>query len=565
MSLFTSINLAKHSLIASQIGLQVTGNNIANANTPGYIREEVVYAPGPTQQLGDLVLGTGVDVVAVVQKVDKFLQQRLRDASSDLASGEVQEEAYLKLESVIAELSETDLSTSLNNFFNSIHDVLNQPESLAVRNLAILRADSLAGDIRRMDSRVRDIREDVNDRIAAAADDVNRLLEEIADLNLQIIVAEGGRQLPSDAVGLRDRREAALTELAKIIDIHAVEQDDGSVNVFTGGDYLVIDSQFRPVKIDLTFDRGLPIATIRIAETGAAIKTSTGKVAGLTTARDAVLGGFLDGLNDFVRTLAFEFNKLFSGGQGLTGYDQLTSEFAVDDPDNLLDQADLPFTPVNGSFQVLVKNTQTGLTKTTDVFVDLDGLDDDTSLSELAAALDAIDGISASITNENHLSISADSPTLKFAFKDDTSGALAALGINTLFSGSSALDIGVSQPLRSDASKFAASRNGIGADTENGVLLADLLNKPLDAKGGTSLAGLYDELTGSVAQGASATRAMAEGFRVFQRTLEGQHQAISGVSLDEEAVKMLMYQRTFQAAAKLIATVNELLETLVSL
>ncbi|MEX0586963.1 MAG: flagellar basal body protein, partial [Pirellulales bacterium] len=114
MSLFSSIQLANNALRAQQIGLQVTGQNIANANTPGYIREEVVLTPARTQRVGSLNLGLGVQVSGVIQKIDRFLENRLRNASSDRAAGEVQQETFAQLEGLIGELGDTDLSTSLN-------------------------------------------------------------------------------------------------------------------------------------------------------------------------------------------------------------------------------------------------------------------------------------------------------------------------------------------------------------------------------------------------------------------------------------------------------------------
>ena len=82
MSIFSSIQLASNALQANQIGLQVVGQNIANANTQGYIREEMVQTPGTTQRIGGLLLGTGVEVEGIVQKVDSFLQQRMRGAAA---------------------------------------------------------------------------------------------------------------------------------------------------------------------------------------------------------------------------------------------------------------------------------------------------------------------------------------------------------------------------------------------------------------------------------------------------------------------------------------------------
>ena len=192
MTLFSSIQVGKNALFASQIGLHVAGNNIANVNTPGYVRQEVVLSPAPTMQYGDLLLGLGVKVEGVVQRSDKFLDDQLRGALGDLGDSQVQEQAYLQLEQLLGELSDTDLSTSMTSFFNSIQDILNQPENIAVRNLATLQGDRLADQFRRLAGRAQEVRKELNDRIVGTADDVNRLLTDIARLNVQISLTEGG-------------------------------------------------------------------------------------------------------------------------------------------------------------------------------------------------------------------------------------------------------------------------------------------------------------------------------------------------------------------------------------
>ncbi|GIW94983.1 MAG: flagellar hook-associated protein 1 [Pirellulaceae bacterium] len=565
MSLFTSLQLAKNSLLVAQLGLQVTGNNIANAHTPGYLRQELIQTPAPTQKLGKLLIGLGVQVDRIQQAVDKFLEERLRRANSDLASSQAQEKSYLELEALLGELGEDDISTGLTNFFNAISDVLNQPESVSVRNLVVLQGDALARQIQRLDQRVRELRVGVNERVLGFADKINGLLKDLARLNVQIVAAEGGESRRSDAVGLRDRRQKLLGELSQIIDITVAEQPSGSVTVYAGGDYLVTEGQFRQVKADLDFDRGLSIAKIKLVDTDKELDVSSGELAGLVAARDQVLGGFLDQLNSYASTLIFEFNKVHSGGQGLTGFTQLASDWAVTSSQKPLDQAGLPFTPTSGSFQVLVRDRQSGMVRSTELFVDLSGLDTDTTLQSLAEALDAIEGVSATIDATGRLVLTSESSHLEFAFADDTSGVLAALGLNSFFAGSSATDIAVHSILKADPGKFAASRNGIGEDTENGVLLAGLLESPLGSQQGASLATLYRQLVDGVSQEAAITRSVAEGFRVFQKSLEGQQLATSGVSLDEEAVRMIAYQRVFQMSARFIVSISQILDSLVNL
>ena len=214
------------------------------------------------------------------------------------------------------------------------------------------------------------------------------------------------------------------------------------------------------------------------------------------------------------------------------------------------------------------KRFDTGLPRTYTIHVQLNGLDDDTSLEDLAAQLDAIDGLAASISPTGALDLVAESSDITFAFDGDTSGALAALGINTFFTGSSAGSLGVNSELTNgtgSALKFAASLDGVGQGSENVLRLAEFLERPLESAGGTSIVDIYNGLISNVTQGSSISQSVAEGFRVFEGTLEGQQQAVSGVSIDEEAVKMITLQRIFQASARYIQTVSELMDILVEL
>ena len=335
--------------------------------------------------------------------------------------------------------------------------------------------------------------------------------------------------------------------------------------IYVAGEFLVFEGQRRDVQVALSSDRGLSVAGIEVAETESPLQISGGEVGGLIAARDTVLGGFLDQFDEFAQTLTFEFNKVHAAGQGLTGFDDIISEFHVADPDAALDAAGLSFMPSSGTFDVQIFDTQTGLTETHRVDIDLDGLDDDTTLNTLAADLSAIDGISATVLTTGELTIKSDSPVSQFAFSGDTSGTLAALGINTFFRGSTAFNVGVSQVLTDDPSKVAASRGGIGHDADNAVHLAAFADQPIASNHGGSIMNFYGSVVATVTQGSTVARSVAEGLRVFEDTLAGQQLAISGVNLDEEAVRMITLQRTYQATARYIAAISELLDIMVNL
>lgn len=564
MSLFGTIQIANNSLNAASLGLQVTGNNIANANTPGYIRQRLVQSAAPASRQGGLLLGLGVKVDGVQQVIDKFLADRVRGAASDVASSEAQADVYSKLETAINELGDNDLSTQLSSFFGSLQDVQNQPESTAVRNVAVQKAQTLTTAIRRLDSQVRGISDSVNQQIASTASDINGLLTDIAKLNVQIVQLEGGGTSGSDAVGLRDQRAQDLAKLSEIADIQAIEQPTGDVSVYSNGDFLVSLGTARHVSAVTDITNGVTSSRIEIDEVHSPLEASGGRLGGLISARDHILPGFLDGLNDLSKSLINEFNKVYSSGQGLTGFSQLTSQEAVSSATIPLDTTGLPFTPGNGVFQVQTYNAQTGSRSTTDIRVDLTGLNADTTLQSLASQIDAIDGISASVSTAGKLQIASDSPQVTFAFGNDNSGTLAALGMNTFFTGSGSQNIGVNQVVKTDPAKLAISSGGVGEDTNNGKLLANLIDAPIGASG-VSLAEMYQQLTSNVALSSQSASAAADGFRNFQQALEGQSLAISGVNIDEEAVRMIEYQRTYQASAKVISTVNELLQTLLNL
>lgn len=566
MSLFGSIRIGANSLRANDIALQVVGQNIANANTPSYIREDVILNPAPTQRVGGLLLGLGVQVDAVIQKIDSFLEERLRGAVSEQGEAETVEQVYAQLEGLINALADVNVGSLMTGFFNSISEILNQPGDRSIRNLVVLQGQRLAQDIQRLADRAQRLRNELNARVKNMADDINRLLEEIRVLNVRISNTEGGQVSKSDAVGLRDQRLAALEKLARLIDIRVIEQPSSGVVVYRGGDYLVYEGTARQVQVALQYEGGYAKADIHLSDTDAPLSPNSGQLRGLLDARDQVLGRFVDQLDQFAKTLIFEFNKVHSSGQGLNGYTRLTSQYQVDDLAAPLDDAGLPFAPVNGSFQLLVYNRRTGLTKSTEIKVNLGGLGRPITLTSLVDAINSqVEGVRAEINYDKRVTLRTLSAEDELAFANDTSGVLAALGLNVFFTGTGARDIAVSSEVTRDPAKFAASRSGVGADTSNAVEMSQLIDKPLASRDGASLAVLYNWLVSEATQGSAIAKSVADGARVFEISLRGQKLSTSGVNLDEEAVRMIAHQRAYQAAAKYIAALAELFELLVSL
>ena len=475
MSLLGSIQMASGALQATDVALQVVGQNIANANTPGYIRETVNFVPGPPQTQGSLVEGTGVQVQSITQQIDTYLETQLRNANSDKANADTVQQTYSQLENVVGALnSGSNLSTRLNSFFSAISDMLNSPQDQSVRQTAVLQGQSLATTINSMEGQAEQMRSSIDSQISAMAPQINTLTSQIAQLNLQIALLTSGGQSASAAVGLTDQRNQAIASLSQLVGIKTNTQPDGTINVTIGGNILVNEGNAQQVDVASSANRGMTISTLQFAGTGAPLAPTSGQLAGLIASRDQVLGGFEDQLNSFAGTLANEFNKVYSGGQGLTGYSQVTAANAVTAADAPLNQAGLAFTPSNGSFNIIVTNQQTGVNTTTNVPVSLLGTGAATTLNSLAAAINNISGLQAQVVG-GKLSISSAGANTTFALGNDTSGTLAALGINTFFTGSNADNLAVNAAVVQDPTKFAASTGGVGVDTNNAQTLAGFL------------------------------------------------------------------------------------------
>ena len=277
-----------------------------------------------------------------------------------------------------------------------------------------------------------------------------------------------------------------------------------------------------------------------------------------------MLGGFLDQLNNFAGTLTFEFNKVYSSGQGLDGFTQTTSQPAGERSGAGPEPAGLTFTPTSGSFQVLVHNKDTGAVADEQHQRHLNGTAATRRSTAWPAALGAINGLRPASTN-GHLVLTATDPDTEFAFADDTSGVLASLGLNTFFTGSNAADLAVNQDVVNDPGKFAAATDGIGTGTGNATTLANFLDRPLSSAGGATIGNLASNLTDDVTQASATAQAQANGADTFAQTLQSQELSISGVNIDEQTVQMISFQRAFQAEAKYISTLNNMLGNLMKL
>ncbi len=565
MSLNGALAVASNSLQLFSLGIQVAGNNIANASTPGYIREQLKVQPSSPYSIGPVLVGTGAQAGGVQQVFDRYLESRIHTANTDASAAGIRSQSYLQLQSILQELGDQDLSTSLNNFVQSIQNAANQPDDAAMRNIVIQQGTLFTQDVVELRQRVGELRDSYSNQMRSLVEEANSLIAEIANLNPQIGRLEANGLDSSDAGNLRVQRLNAVNRLSEIIPIRIQEQASGAIDVYTDSDFLILNGYSQKLEAVLApTENGLAEVNVQTTLTKAAIGNSGGELGGLIESRDRILTGFLDQLDTFAGSVIYEFNKQHSSGEGLVGYTNVTGTNYVNATAAPLNAAGLAFAPVHGSFEITVRNTSTGADEKHQIAVDLDGIGSDTSLEDLSTALNAIGNVTAEITPDRKLKLTT-SAGYEVRFGNDTSGVLASLGINTFFTGSKSDDMGINPQLLADQRLLATGRGGGPADNTNALEISQFLDKSQAKLNGLSIDQFYTTLVGNVAQSASAESALAEGTKSFRDTLLAQREQHSGVSVDEEAINILNLQHNYQAAARIITTVDQLLNTLLNI
>lgn len=564
MGLNGSLSIASRALEVNAAGIQVAGNNIANANTPGYVRNQLILNTNGSSRSGQLIFGTGVTAAGIRQQIDTYLETRIYTANGDATGAQTRSTVYKQLESAIQELSGNDLSSNLNDFLSKINDVVNQAESAGSRQLAVGQGFQFAQSITTLRSRVDDQRSALGIKVVDLTNEANRLIDQISKLNPQIVGSESAGLLQSDASDLRNQRLTALNRLSEILPIKTIEHPTGNVDVFFGSENLVINSNVRHLETVQTVNRNLTITNVRVEGSNVPVTGTQGELNGVLNGRDNILGGFVDRLDTLASNTIFEFNKIHASGQGTKGYSSLTSSYKVSDPAAALIVAGLKFTPQNGSFQVKVINTTTGLAQTSTINITLNGGPGDTTLNSLAAQLGSVGNITAGVSGDRRLTLSA-APGYEIQFADDTSHALASLGVNNFFTGTDSQTIGVNSLIQADQSLFATARGGGPADSSNATLLARIVDNPVAGLGQSTIQDYYQKTIDTVSQSSASEAAFAEGYATFRNSLSSQRDQYSGVSLDEEAISILKFQHAYQVSGKFITTIDELFRTLLQI
>ncbi len=310
-------------LKVAQAGISVTSHNIANVNTPGYSRQEILQSALVPQNTGAGFFGQGADVVGVKRNYDEFLNAQLAEAQTQSSSLTTQFGLSQQVSNLLGDIN-GGLAPTLQDFFNAVNTVADAPESIAARQTMIGSAQSLSSRMQSLDQRLTEIRNGLNGQIGNSVALINGYSKQIAALNDNIVRAQAQslpNQPPND---LLDQRDQVLTQLSQEIRVSSIKQPDGSMDVFIGnGQSLVIGSKSSTLQTTTSQTDQTALEVVYVNNSGVSrIQQSSlqgGNLGGYLSFRQTMLDPAQNVLGRIAIGLAETFNQQHQQGIDLKG------------------------------------------------------------------------------------------------------------------------------------------------------------------------------------------------------------------------------------------------------
>ncbi|MFQ5518682.1 MAG: flagellar hook-associated protein FlgK [Mariprofundus sp.] len=574
--IFDSLTIAGSSLKAHQKAMDVVSHNIANVNTPGYSRQTSTLVTEVPEKIGLLNLGRGVDVQSIQRNVAPLIDTGLRNNSAQSEFYSTLSSGLAAVENVFGSLESTGLAAGLDDFFLAWQSLANNPQDQGQQFNVRSKSESLTFTLSNMHQQLSDAQVNANAEIDQHIHQANLLLSEIASLSMQIQRQENASTGKAGmANDLHDKRDQAVRDLSALIPVQQVATNDGGLLLQTvGGDLLVQDGVARTLaRSSSAGSTGFSEIVVAGTSTPVAGLDQGGKIGGLIELRDNKFGDYMASVDSIAANLIFAVNQVHASGVGSGRVSSLTSGQGILNPalaiDDVAHRNAFTGQIQSGSFSLHVyDNVGNPLTPGGTLINITAGV---TTMNDVAAAISAVAGVTASVDTAGRLVVDAGSNTL--GFSDDSSNFLAAYEINALFHGQGAGSITLSDAVKADASLIstgqvdAVSSVILPGDNTSALAIMAIQNTPLSIDGSVP-SSLHDR-TSVLSSRYGTDVAVADQQRVYRdaeaESLQQQRQAISGVNIDEELVEMIKFQRAYEASAKVIQTTNAMLDSLLGL
>ena len=405
-----SMNIGLRALLTSQNALDTIGHNVANANTEGFSRQDLLISSSRPTNLRGLQLGNGVGADQVVRSVDELLNGRIVRQTSTLSRLDAQLVEMQSVEALLNEPGGDGFGGLLDGIFESMSALSANTEDIVNRTGVIQSTENLLDRFHQVASEVSQLQRDAQSKARAIASDVNVLAERIVGLNAEITQVEAVGGTPAN--DLRDQRDLALQRLAERVDIKVRENREGAVQVQVDGQLLVGARSINPMQVETTGD-----GSIALSLQGGVrpVEPRGGELAGLIAFSEEFAESVGTNIDQYARAIVLEMNRAHTTGVPLDGgFTQLRSSNLVRDVDGdgdlgdgLLRDVDLPFDVQRGELFVHVTQEGSDDLVTRRIEIDPDRMTVQGLLDEIAS----VPGLNARLDNLGRIDIDASSGT----------------------------------------------------------------------------------------------------------------------------------------------------------
>ncbi|MFW5497646.1 MULTISPECIES: flagellar hook-associated protein FlgK [unclassified Maridesulfovibrio] len=582
MSLTNAMSIGERAVANAQVSINTTSNNIANAETEGYQRADAVYDNMGNISVYGNSLGTGADIVAIQANWDSFIEKQYLAASADLASSEAQYKYLSQMDSIFNQSDGEGLAAAQDEFLSAWNGLSTYPDSLAEREDLLGEADSLIYALNSTYSELKDMSASVESEIVDQVNTANELIDSIGLLNEQISANPDNYELVAS-------RDQAIRELDELIGVEVLSYEDGSTKIYTETGHPLVEGEEThhlavaydddTSKTGLFWENGsggLVDITPMNDDDGNPVsgRTDSGSIAGLFITRDEYVQPTMDRLNDYTSTLIWETNVAHSQGAGLESHTAVEGTYGVDDQTAPLSDCGLDFDDkiTSGEFTLYTYDADGNMTASSAISID-PATD---SLDEVVADINTAFGgtLTASVNSDGELELEAVGDS-SFEFGEDSSGFLAAAGINTFFEGSSAGDIAVNDYVVSDPSHLNAGEVGDDGTVSSGSndtarSINDLLSQTVSIGEGASatnasLSEYLSSIVSNVGAAASAAETQVTCDTAAAQIYADQQESVSGVNVDEELVNLTKAQHQYEAACQIISVTRDMIDTILGI
>ncbi|MDK2799519.1 MAG: flagellar hook-associated protein 1 [Clostridiales bacterium] len=505
-STFSSYEIARSGMYVSQRGLFVTGHNISNVNTPGFVRQQAMIADQTPMGFGKFQVGLGADIQQTRQIRDQFLDVMYRNESEQLGYWEAKNKMIEEIQTIIGEPSDLGLNKVIDQFFQGWHELSKDPGSLTTRALVRQRGIAFVETVNHIGTQLDKLQEDLNTEIGFKINEINAIAARIAKLNVDIMKNESAGDQAND---LRDERNLLFDDLSKLINVDITEKPNGIANVAIGGIYLVNGGETAKIKADFNRPNSY-FVTAYWEDTNQLVQVRNGMLKGLIDARGDVAG----------YKGSIENGSPDESGLGLADDASNNDAFKFDPSANHAPKGIIP-------------NLRRGL----NILVNLVAR----KINEIHSAGVGIDG----------------STGVDFFTRPDSTRPfeMGNITINDAFNGDDGLN------------KIAASATGIlPGDNANAQKIVDFRSEAFftakNVKVGVD--DFYNAIITWVGSTGQEAARVAENQHKLVAQIQNKKEAISGVSMDEEMTNMMKYQHAYNASARVINSIDEMIDQIIN-